>query len=95
MGCSASCGSQSQIVCYVPKSFPEPPTRALPPDESTHKQYLRELNIYLIGVAKNPDAFQRKVEKRRKESQFSDLQCHGTSGGAKAQDQVYVTVVGL
>ncbi|CAE7824076.1 atpH, partial [Symbiodinium sp. CCMP2456] len=87
MGCSASCETQSQTtqsqtvtVCYVPNSFQSPPTRALPPDESTHKQYLRELNLYLIRVAKNPDAFQRKVEKRRKE-EFRDLWCHTVTGG--------------
>ena len=74
MGCNASCENHSQTVFYVPNSFQSPPTRALPPDESTHKQYLRELNIYLIHVAKNPDAFQMKVGQRRRE--FSNL-CYG------------------
>ena len=59
-------------MCYVPKSFQTPPSQALPPDMATHQRYLRELESYLFHVAKNPETFQMRVEKRREELLVAD-----------------------
>ena len=55
-------------VLFVPESLSMSPSRALPPDHTTHRRYVQKLNGYLIDVAKNPDAFQRKVRGRREAS---------------------------
>ena len=57
-------------MCYA-KALEMPSKDALPPDASTHLQYVLELHTYLIGVAKNPHVFQAEVEQRRREN-FAD-----------------------
>ncbi|CAE7792629.1 HFA1 [Symbiodinium sp. CCMP2456] len=54
---------QESTSCYVPQTFPTPP-KVLPPDQRTHELYVRELNSYLMFVARNPQAFQNQVEMR-------------------------------
>ena len=49
-------------VCHVPESFPTPPEDVLPPDGNTHQMYIRQLNTYLLNVAKHPQEFKQKVE---------------------------------
>ncbi|CAE7456909.1 ACC2 [Symbiodinium sp. CCMP2456] len=66
MGCAASSAvrdMQDSTVCHVPEAFPTP-RQVLPPDQRTHELYVRELNAYLTLVAKHPQAFQNKVERR-------------------------------
>eukprot|EP00439_Symbiodinium_sp_Y106_P006586 s4217_g1.t1 len=48
---------RGSVMCYA-KALEMPPKDALPPDASTHLQYVLELHTYLIGVAKNPHVFQ-------------------------------------
>mmetsp|Transcript_100237 Transcript_100237/g.139308 ORF Transcript_100237/g.139308 Transcript_100237/m.139308 type:complete len:98 (-) Transcript_100237:240-533(-) len=72
MGCGGSSRGMEPCdaapVLFVPESLSMPPSRALPPDHTTHRRYVRKLNRYLIDVAENPDAFQRKVRGRREAS---------------------------
>ena len=70
MGCSGSCSrtvepASAASVFYVPKNFPKPPKENLEPNSSTHHLYVRQLNSYLINVAKSPHAFQVLVARRR------------------------------
>ncbi|OLP83038.1 putative isoleucine--tRNA ligase, cytoplasmic [Symbiodinium microadriaticum] len=39
------------------------------PDHQTHELYVRELNAYLMMVARNPQAFQHQVSGLRRRSQ--------------------------
>ncbi|CAE7836072.1 atpH [Symbiodinium sp. CCMP2592] len=82
MGCSGSCASQK--VCYVPKTFPAPPQDVQPPDATTHQLYVRQLDKYLVRVAKNPEAFQVQVERRR-EAFFGEV----WTGSTKSQVRVH------
>ena len=58
-------------VFNVPDTFPEPP-KSLAPDFETHQLYLKELETYLLRVAKMPCTFEKKV-KRRRAACFRDL----------------------
>ena len=49
-----------------------PPKQAVAPDSATHRMYVRELDIYLGKVARNPNDFEKKVEMRR-EARFGGL----------------------
>ncbi|CAE7920775.1 atpH [Symbiodinium necroappetens] len=75
MGCGASTGTVKNgcatSTVRVPQSFPKPPQN-LPPDQATHQLYVRELNMFLINVARNPDAFVKRVERGR-EIRFAEL----------------------
>ncbi|CAE7263044.1 ACC2 [Symbiodinium natans] len=94
MGCSGSCShtveaASDTSVFYVPKTFPTPP-KSFEPDSSTHHLYVRQLNSYLINVAKSPHAFQVQVARRRQarfgeawaEGNVPDMSAHPTTAGA-------------
>ena len=61
MGAGSSCTKADATRCLVPA----PPHDPLRPTRATHMLYVQELEAYLIHVATYPDAFQKKVEKRR------------------------------
>ncbi|CAE7558689.1 ACC2 [Symbiodinium natans] len=80
MGCSGSCSHTVEpasdiSVFYVPKNFPTPP-KNLEPDSSTHHLHVRQLNSYLINVAKSPHTFQAQVARRRK-ARFGEAWAEG------------------
>ena len=68
--CTVKNGCGTSTV-RVPQSFPKPPQN-FPPDQATHQLYVRELNMFLINVARNPHAFEKRVERRR-EIRFAEL----------------------
>ncbi|CAE7208456.1 unnamed protein product [Symbiodinium sp. CCMP2456] len=80
MGCSGSieiksepqATSKAMVVLLVPETVELSPRRAAPPSFDTHRQYVQKLNRYLIDVAKNPNAFESRVNVRR-EARFAEL----------------------
>ena len=82
MGCGGSCSHTVEpagvaSVFYVPESFPKPPNKNLEPNSSTHRLYVRQLNNYLINVAKSPYAFQVQVARGR-QARFGEAWAEGS-----------------